>query len=226
VRYHAQFSEIASMLDAHLLPLFLAAVFALIIVPGPDMMLIVAQSVGRGARYGVACSVGVMLAGLIQTTLVASGLGHAMENWPTVAIAIRLCGAAYMAWLGAKLLLGWWHGGRATPISATKATESSIGRLVGVAIANNLLNPKALLFFSLFLPQFVNPALGHSTAQLLLLGLLLTFIAFAFNLVLSLLAASLRRLSGRSAGLACHGNGLLGALFLLLASRLAWARTA
>ena len=57
------------MLDTHTLPLFLSAVFALLIVPGPDLLLISAQSVQRGARCGVACSVGVMLAGLVQTLL-------------------------------------------------------------------------------------------------------------------------------------------------------------
>ena len=63
------------MLDLQNLPLFLGALLALLLVPGPDMLLISAQSVQRGARYGIACSVGVMLAGLLQRRLWPWGSG-------------------------------------------------------------------------------------------------------------------------------------------------------
>jgi len=215
------------MIDVQLLPLFLSAVLALLIVPGPDMLLISAQSMQRGARYGIACSVGVMLAGLLQTLLVALGLGHVMESWPAVATAVRWLGAAYLAYLGVRLLWAWHRAG-AQPQGPTPAAGAGLGpgRLVLIGLANNLLNPKALLFFALFLPQFTSPALGSQPLQLATLGLLLTFIAFGFNVLASLLFASLRRLRIASAGLQRHGNGVLGALFLLLASRLALGKAA
>jgi threonine/homoserine/homoserine lactone efflux protein len=210
------------MIDVQTLPLFLSAVFALLIVPGPDMLLISAQSIQRGARYGVACSVGVMLAGLLQTLLVAAGLGHVMESWPAVATAIRWLGAAYLGYLGMKLLWAWHRAGTPQKGAAhVVGAELGIGRLVMIGLANNLLNPKALLFFALFLPQFTSPALGSQPLQLATLGLVLTFVAFGFNLLASLVFASLRSLRLDSPRLQRHGNGLVGALFVLLASRLA-----
>ncbi|WP_374350667.1 LysE family translocator [Chitinimonas sp.] len=211
------------MLDTHALPLFFSAVFALLIIPGPDMLLISAQSISRGARFGVACSFGVLLAGLVQTALISLGLGKLMEAWPMLATAIRLCGAVYMGWLGMKSLRDWLAH-RQHALDQVQANPSSMRRLVLVGLANNLLNPKALLFFSLFLPQFVNPALGSSAMQLLMLGLMLSLIAFAFNVLLSLLAATVRVFNIESAALQRHGNGLLGLVFVLLAGRLALAK--
>ena len=216
------------MLDIHALPLFLGAVFALLIVPGPDLLLISAQSVQRGARCGIACSVGVMLAGLLQTLLVSLGLGHAMESWPALATAIRWVGAAYLAYLGCRLLWAWHASADAGTAAATEVAVAapSLRSLVLIGLANNLLNPKALLFFALFLPQFTSPALGSQPLQLATLGLLLTFIAFAFNVLASYVFAALRSLPIDSPRLQRHGNGLVGALFMLLASRLAFGKAA
>ena len=216
------------MLDLQNLPLFLGAVLALLLVPGPDMLLISAQSVQRGARYGIACSVGVMLAGLLQTALVALGLGHVMETWPALATAIRWVGAAYLGYLGVKLLWAWAKAGQQPDGAASTRAggELGLGSLVAIGAANNLLNPKALLFFALFLPQFTTPGLGNQPLQLATLGLLLSAIAFAFNLLMSFAFASLRSLRIDSPRLQRHGNGVVGALFVLLASRLALGKTA
>ena len=217
---------LARMLDLQTLPLFLSAVFALLIVPGPDLLLISAQSVQRGARCGIACSVGVMLAGLIQTLLVALGLGQAMESWPALATAVRWVGAAYLAYLGCRLLWAWRTAADAadTPTARPAGVAPGLRSLVFIGLANNLLNPKALLFFALFLPQFTSPALGSPPLQLATLGLLLTFIAFGFNVLASFVFASLRALRVDSPRWQRHGNGLVGALFMLLASRLAFGK--
>ena len=216
------------MPDLQTLPLFLGAVLALLLVPGPDMLLISAQSIQRGAGFGIACAVGVMLAGLVQTALVALGLGHVMETWPGLATTIRWIGAVYLGYLGVKLLWAWRVAGQRPEGAAGARTvggEPGMPSLVAIGAANNLLNPKALLFFALFLPQFTTPGLGSQPLQLATLGLLLTVIAFAFNLLLSFAFASLRSLRIDSPRLQRHGNGLVGALFVLLASRLALGKT-
>ena len=88
------------MLDASVLPTFLLAVFVLAVVPGPDLALIVAHALARGARAGVWCSVGIAVAGFLQTALVALGLGHLMQHMPVIAEVVRLVGAAYLLWIG------------------------------------------------------------------------------------------------------------------------------
>ena len=93
------------MLDPTVLPLFLLAVLALAVVPGPDLALIVSHALARGVRAGVWCSVGIAVAGFLQTALVAFGLGHFMQRMPVIADAVRLVGAAYLMWIGIRMLV-------------------------------------------------------------------------------------------------------------------------
>ena len=92
------------MLDPAVLPVFFLAVLALAVAPGPDLTLIVSHALARGARAGVWCSVGIALAGFLQTALVAFGLGHLMQRMPVIADGVRLVGAAYLLWIGIGLL--------------------------------------------------------------------------------------------------------------------------
>lgn len=95
------------MIDTAVLPLFFAAAATLLIVPGPDFLLITTQSATRGYRYGIACSSGVLFAGILQTILVAVGFGRAMETWPVVATTVRLGGAIYLTYLGVRHITSW-----------------------------------------------------------------------------------------------------------------------
>jgi threonine/homoserine/homoserine lactone efflux protein len=214
-------------IDTTNLPVFLGAVAALLIVPGPDFVLITTQAASRGMKYGVACSLGIGLAGVIQTALVALGLGKLMETWPVFATAVRLAGAAYLAVLGMSLLKSWWQKRNTDGAHQDSAPlERSTKSIFLAGLANNLLNPKALLFFSVFVPQFVNPSLGSSSTQIATLGLLLTAIALLYNLALAFIFAQFKRLELGRGVMARNGEGLVGVLFLFLAGRLAASRAA
>lgn len=214
-------------IDTSNLPVFLSAVAALLIVPGPDFFLITTQATSRGLKYGVACALGIGLAGVLQTALVALGLGKLMETWPVVATAIRLAGAVYLAFLGISLLKSWWHKrGTVGQPQSCAPLESSTKSIFLAGLANNLLNPKALLFFSVFVPQFVNPSLGSSSLQIAVLGLVLTVIALFYNLSLAFVFAQFKRLQLGRGVIARNGEGLVGLLFLVLAGRLAASRAA
>ncbi len=200
---------------------FIPATVALALVPGPDLALIVSYSMARGVRSGVWCTAGIALAGLLQTALVAFGLGKLMQQAPALAELVRLGGALYLGWLGLGMLRAWkrntWHGN-----SAGAAGNESAACLVARGLLNNLLNPKALLFFSLFLPQFVVADNGPATVQIAILGTALSLLVMGINIGIAWLAGSMRRALPRGGRFERHSNGVLGVVFLGLAARLAW----
>lgn len=214
-------------IDTSILPVFLSAVAALLMVPGPDFFLITSQATSRGMKYGIACALGIGMAGIIQTALVALGLGKMMETWPAVATAVRLVGAVYLAVLGINLVKCWWKSGKATVApQASTLPERSTKYIFLAGLANNLLNPKALLFFSVFIPQFVNPSLGSPPTQIAVLGSMLTLTALVYNLTVAFVFAQVKHLDSGRGSIARNGEGIVGVLFLVLAARLVVSRTA
>jgi len=146
-----------------------------------------------------------------------------MEAWPIVATAVRLGGAAYLAYLGVRLIISWSRR-RAVPADVSPSNVQSARTLLAVGFANNLFNPKALLFFSVFIPQFVNPNLGSSEVQIAILGSMLSLLAFGYNVLLSLVFSSMHSFRIDLSRFRTHGDGFLGVLFLLLATRLSLAK--
>ena len=206
------------MFDISILPVFVISVFFLVISPGPDLLLISSYSSARGFKAGIAISIGIFVAGIIQTCLVAMGLGKLMQTMPAVAFAIKLVGAGYLSWLGVNLIRSWLKKGK-QEVTSSKVEPISTSTLVYRGCLNNLLNPKALIFFSMFLPQFTQGQ-ENLTSQLLLLGVLLSSIAlvinaffvFSFSQFGSYFSGKLK--SGR------HVDGVLGIIFIGLAARL------
>lgn len=200
-------------------PAFVLAVLVLAVVPGPDLALIVSHSLARGVRAGVWCSVGIAVAGFLQTALVALGLGHLMQRAPAIAEAVRWVGAAYLLWLGIALLLRARHAGPvASDVLRSIDRETPYG-WAQRGLINNLLNPKALLFFSLFLPQFATAPAEAVPWQIALLGTILTLIVMSVNIGVAWAAGSLRRAFKPSATFEHLAGGVLGLVFIALAVR-------
>ena len=170
--------------------------------------------------YGVWCLVGIAVAGVLQTALVAFGLGQVMQRVPVIADAVRLVGAAYLMWIGMGMLMKVRRRGEgASEAPGMIGLETSYGWL-SRGLINNLLNPKALLFFSLFLPQFVTAQGDEMPLQIVLLGLILTVVVMAVNVGVAWAAGSVRR-AFRPGGRFDHvGTGLLGLVFVGLALRM------
>lgn len=206
------------MIDLSILPLFFIASIMLVLSPGPDLLLISTYSSSKGFKAGFMLAIGILLAGIVQTLLVAFGLGQLMQQMPPVAIAIKIIGALYLAWLGVNLIKTW-YANQAMPSEALPISELAPIQLISKGLLNNLLNPKALLFFSLFLPQFTT-ANSSLTGQILMLGTLLSLIAFAFNTLFSFGFSKIGAYLGNKLRLGKHIDGLLGVIFLGLAARL------
>lgn len=206
------------MIDLSILPLFFIASIMLVISPGPDLLLISTYSSSKGFKAGFMLAIGILLAGIVQTFLVAFGLGQLMQQMPPIAMAIKIIGALYLAWLGINLIKTW-YANQAISSEALPISELAPMQLISKGLLNNLLNPKALLFFSLFLPQFTT-ANSSLTGQILMLGTLLSLIAFAFNTLFSFGFSKIGAYLGNKLRLGKHIDGLLGVIFLGLAARL------
>ena len=145
---------------------FLVALALLEISPGPDMMLTIARGIGQGRRIALLTVLGnVFIAGTIQVSFLVFGLVAAVHAWPLALDVLRWVGAAYLIWLGIKMLA---TSGANTRIG--KTVKISGRRAVKEGAINSLTNPKSLLFMFAFLPQFVDPAAGPIWLQLLILG--------------------------------------------------------
>ena len=154
------------------LGLFSAAALALLLVPGPAVLFIVAQSVAQGRRAGLVCDLGIHSATLIHVAAAALGLSALLASSALAFSIVKYAGAAYLIWLGLKKIFG-----RDVPSGDPVALpRRRYARLFRDGFVVNLLNPKTALFFLAFLPQFVDPARGHVAMQITILGLVFILI--------------------------------------------------
>jgi len=196
------------------LSLFLLAVLALFLSPGPNMAFVLSHGVAHGPRGGFAAAIGISAADLVHTLFAATGVTALVAAWPPSFDVLRYAGALYLVWLAVQALRsgGLRMGAQAQP--------AGFGRIVRMALLNNLVNPKALLFFMLFLPQFVDPSRGSVPLQLVQLGVVLSMAALAFNTLLGACSGQIGRWLHSRPGAARFQSGLLAAVMLGLAVRL------
>ncbi|MEM8948088.1 MAG: LysE family translocator [Pseudomonadota bacterium] len=157
------------------------ACIAVVIVPGPSVTVIIANSLRHGTRAGLWTDVGTQAGLATMLIVLAAGLSTIVNHMGWIFDWLRLAGAAYLIWLGIKL----WRGGGATT-SVTLAEESGRngggngGRFFWQGFLVLWSNPKALLFFGAFIPQFIDPA-GSALMQTLVLGLIFILVALVLD---------------------------------------------
>jgi threonine/homoserine/homoserine lactone efflux protein len=154
------------------------------ITPGPDMTLFVGRAISEGRKAGFACMAGAMCGCLIHTTLVALGLSALIVASPEAFLALKIGGAGYLVWLAFQALFK----GSAFSPDTTKRVPRSVARNWATGIGINLLNPKIILFFMTFLPQFVSVTDPHAPGKLFFLGLL--FIAVSLPITAPMVLAA------------------------------------
>ncbi|CAI8698297.1 LysE family translocator [Burkholderia pyrrocinia] len=165
------------MISTHLLLIYLAALAAIYAVPGPDMALVLQTSIGRGVRPGMAAAAGLSLARSAHVTLSACGVAALIRSAPWLYEVIRYGGALYLAYVAIQVFR--------SPVFALGEGDAAAGELrqsFVKGLLTNLLNPKALLFCSVLLPQFVRPEAGPVVWQMLELGALLVAAGVCFDL--------------------------------------------
>ena len=203
------------MVDLATLLLFVGAVLLLLMSPGPNMAFVIAHGARYGWRGGVAAAFGIGAADVVLTALTAAGLTAVIAQWPPSFDLIRAAGAVYLLWMAYQAIR--------TPaaLPADSPIQASLGSVFVRAMLNSLLNPKALLFFMVFLPQFVDRGTSQVTQQLVILGGVLTLMAIAFHAVLGLLGGAIRGLLSRRVGAVQWQSRCMALVLVLLAVRLA-----
>jgi threonine/homoserine/homoserine lactone efflux protein len=193
---------------------FLLAVLTLFASPGPNMAFVLSHALAHGPRGGLAAAVGIGVADLVLTAASCAGITAVVASWPPSFDLIRFGGAAYLMWLaycavrapGKAVLLG--------------AQSGDMFRIARMAMLNCLLNPKALLFFIVFLPQFVDTSRADVPQQLALLGMILSLFSVVFNTVLSVFSGQIGAIIKRRRGEGNAQGWLLAGVFSALAVRL------
>ncbi len=173
------------MPTAETFALFAAAALALIVVPGPAVLYIVAQSIDRGRLAGLVSALGVAVGGLVHVTAAAVGLSALLVSSATAFTVVKLAGAAYLVGLGLFTLLS-----RRASEEVAVPHERRLRRIFGQGIVVNVLNPKTALFFLAFLPQFVDPDRGAVAWQILALGLAFVLLAVLSDALWALVAGT------------------------------------
>jgi threonine/homoserine/homoserine lactone efflux protein len=201
---------------------FYTAVLALQLAPGPDMMLLLSRGVGQGRRTAVLTAIGMTLAaGLVQLPLLALGVASLVQTSPLAFELLRWTGAAYLVWLGAKLVIGSI---RTRALVRTTPQPISDVAALRQGMINNLTNPKAMVFMLAFLPQFVDPASGWSvTTQLLLLGAVQKISGFFILGTVALGTGTVGDWLSRRPGLIAWQERCAGLIMIALGLRLALA---
>ncbi|APA87320.1 LysE family translocator [Paraburkholderia sprentiae WSM5005] len=192
------------MISAHLLAVYVAALIVVYAVPGPDMALILQTSIARGVRSGFAAAAGLGVSRATHVTLSACGMAALLRNAPWLYDAVRYAGAVYLAWVGIQIfrspgfaLPAGSRGRQAAEAPRVEPTASSDARSAArplrtafvKGLLTNLLNPKALLFCSVLLPQFVRPEAGPVMWQMVELGVVLLAIGACFDALYAIGAA-------------------------------------
>ena len=166
---------------------FVTASSILLVIPGPTVLLVVSYALGQGWRTALPMAIGVALGDFTAMTLSMLGLGALLAASATLFTALKWIGAAYLVWLGIKL----WRANPNPEAMAQRASATSTRKALLHAYAVTALNPKSIVFFVAFVPQFLNPAAPYLPQATILVASFVTLAALNAFLY-ALLAASAR----------------------------------
>jgi len=195
---------------------FLAASVAITLMPGPDILFVIAQSMSRGKTAGIATSLGLCTGLIVHTLAAALGVAAIFHQSAIAFAVLKYAGALYL------LYLAWQAAreGKAT-FELPQAERRSHGTLYRKGIFMNLLNPKVSLFFLAFLPLFVPASTGNTVWPMVLLGFLFLLQALAVFTAVSVFAGIIGQRWLRHPAMARYVNKVKAVLFAILGIRLA-----
>lgn len=203
------------MVDMSGLPAFVVAVALICLAPGPDNTYISAVAARHGPRAGLTSAVGMALGMSVHVTATAVGLAVVLSAHDWAIVAINLAGGAYLAHLAIETYRELRRSGESGE-HPTPPPHALIRR----AVFTNLTNPKVILFFASFLPQFARPENGSLTAQLLILGLIFLIVGLVCDGAIGLSVGWLGRGLAASTSAAAVLTVLAGTTYVVLSALL------
>jgi len=206
---------LAAMLTPDQALAFLAAAVLITLSPGPDNLMVLGLGMSRGRKAGMSFGLGCALGCLSHTLLAVLGVSALIAASATAFLLLKIVGGLYLLWLGVQALKGRGGapgGGDAAPVS--------LPRLFAKGLFANAINPKVLLFFLAFLPQFVTASRGNGPAQIAQLGLLFTLQAALLFASLGYFAGHVGRWLARTPRAGLWLDRTAGCIFVALGVRL------
>ncbi len=167
-------------MDLNSLVLFVIACLAINMIPGPDVIYIVSNTMKGKLASGMKAAIGLGIGYFIHTLAACLGLSAIILSSAVAFTAVKWLGAAYLVYLGVQALLSMWRGKSKLVVSESIGSNKNVF-VQGVIVS--VLNPKVALFFLSFLPQFIDTSTGSTSTQLLVLGLLFSGLATMCNVL-------------------------------------------
>jgi leucine efflux protein len=202
---------------------FVLGTIFIVLLPGPNSLYVITLASKRGVAAGYWGAFGIFAGDTVLMLAAATGAASVLYASPAVFTALKLLGAAYLAWLGIGLVRSGIATWLSRPVNAnsSKSLGNDLRRPFRTAMIISLLNPKAIMFFISFFVQFVDPNYTYPALSFLILGVI---VQVASLLYLSALIFGGSRLSmhfSQRPWLSASGTGLVGILFVVFAVRLA-----
>ncbi|KAA2261462.1 LysE family translocator [Solihabitans fulvus] len=202
--------------------LFVTAALLICVTPGPDMIYILTHGLSQGTRAALVAAGGMAAGMLCHTTAVVFGVATLVRSSPLAYEILRYAGAAYLAYMGVRTLLSTLRSHTEEEL-VTDAAALPTWLIFRRAALTNLLNPKILLFYLAFLPQFVSSSDGPAGVQLLVLGLTFVVLGLVVDGLIALLSGKIGTLLHRRPRASTWLDRFSGVVFLGLAARVAIA---
>jgi RhtB (resistance to homoserine/threonine) family protein len=202
---------------------FVVAVFLLNVTPGPDTAYIVGRSVAQGRGAGLMSALGISAGCCVHSLACAFGLTALLAASATAFTVIKFVGALYLIYLGVRLIFARPGAAEAAGAARGAGAPKSLRQLFLQGFWTNVLNPKVVLFFVSFFPQFVTTGSDHKALAFLTLGVVFVLMSMVWNSFVAWIAGSVtRRFSGKPGVKRWLDRGV-GSAFVGLGIRLATA---
>lgn len=195
--------------------LFIAASVVIIITPGPDMIYVLTQGIARGKKAGVLSAVGVVSGLFVHTVVAAVGLGIIIATSQIAYSVVKYIGAAYLLYLGVRAIK------EKAEIRINNGTGADEKKVYINGFLSNLFNPKIIVFFIAYLPQFINPSKIDTQIGLIILGLSFSVMGAVFLSIVGYAAGRIGDIIKKSDAIIRIAGKMSGGVMIGLGLRLA-----